>query len=253
LQQLAQDPRFLGGQIGMLGVLQTWTRDLRYHPHIHYLVPAIGLAPDGSWMQAKRGFLVHVKPLAILFRAKFQAAVRQTPHLAEVAPETWRQAWVVDCRAVGSGRSALHYLAPYIFRVALSNNRIVGLTNDELIFRYTDGETGQPRRCTLPPEEFMRRFLQHVLPKGFVKVRYYGLFSPGNRRLLAQLRHLLALAAGAASARQVPDRTPPIRPGQRLDVCSRCGQPLVIVPLLPNRCRGPPCPMERAAVGLSHV
>ncbi len=98
LQQLAQDPRFLGGRIGMLGVLQTWTRDLRYHPHIHYLVPAVGLASDGSWLQAKRNFLVHVQPLAHLFRAKFRAAVRQTPLFAQVPTATWQAAWVVDLR-----------------------------------------------------------------------------------------------------------------------------------------------------------
>ncbi len=192
LQQLAQDPRFLGGQIGMLGVLQTWTRDLRYHPHIHYLVPAVGLAPDGRWMQLKRAFLVHVKPLAQVFRAKFRAALCQTPLGAAVPADTWRQPWVVDCRPVGSGRTALQYLAPYIFRVALSHNRIVNLANDHVTFRYRDGETKQRRICTLPAEEFMRRLLQHVLPKGFVKVRYYGLCSPGKRQVLSHLRQLLA-------------------------------------------------------------
>ncbi|HEV2121973.1 MAG TPA: transposase zinc-binding domain-containing protein, partial [Chloroflexota bacterium] len=125
LQQLAQDPRFLGGQLGMLGVLQTWTRDLRYHPHIHYLVPAVGLAPNGSWIQTKTDFLVHVKPLASLLRGKLRAALSQTPLSAELPADTWRQPWVVDCRPVGSGRMALQYLARYVFRVALSNNRIV--------------------------------------------------------------------------------------------------------------------------------
>jgi hypothetical protein len=247
LQQLAQDPRFLGGQIGMLGVLQTWTRDLRYHPHIHYLVPAVGLAPDGRWIQTKTNFLVHVKPLASLVRAKFRAALCQTPLRAAVATETWCQAWVVDCRPVGSGRTALQYLAPYIFRVALSNNRIVTVAHDQVTFRYRDGETGQPRTCTLAAAEFIRRFLQHVLPKGFVKVRYYGLFSPGKRHLLSQLRHLLALAA-ARPQTPVTNSTSP--PPQRFDVCPRCGQPLVIIPLLPYRCRSPPRPRERASVVL---
>jgi len=115
LQQLAQDPRFLGGQLGMVGVLQTWTRDLRYHPHIHYLVPGGGLAPDGrTWMTARADFLVHVKPLAILFRAKLQAVLRQTDRWRSIPAEVWRQDWVVDCRPVGSGRTALKYLAPYV-------------------------------------------------------------------------------------------------------------------------------------------
>ncbi len=247
LQQLAHDPRFLGGQIGMLGVLQTWTRDLRYHPHIHYLVPVIGLASDGTWTQPSSAFLVHVKPLASLFRAKFRAGLCQTPLSAHVPAETWRQPWVVDCRAVGSGRTALKYLAPYIFRVALSNNRIVRVADDQVTFRYRDGETNQPRTCTLSAEEFIRRFLQHVLPKGFVKVRYYGLFSPGKRQLLSQLRQLLALAAARPQTPVTSSTSPPL---QRFDLCPRCGQPLVIIPLLPSRCRSPPRLMERASIVL---
>jgi len=237
LQQLAQDPRFLGGQIGMLGVLQTWTRDLRYHPHIHYLVPAVGLSADGRWVVGNRRFLVHMKPLALLFRAKFQAALRQTPLYAAVRAHAWHQAWVVDCRAVGSGHTALRYLAPYIFRVALSNNRIVRVANDEVTFRYQDGKTRHRRICTLPAVEFMRRFLQHVLPKGFVKVRYYGLFSPGKRRLLAQLRQRLALTMGVAApaACSQPPTVPPQPP-----VCPVCGQPMQVVLLLPRRSRAPP-------------
>ena len=113
LQQLACDPRCLGGQIGMLGVLQTWTRDLRFHPHGHYLVPAIALAPDGTLRRPRNAaFLVPSKALAILFRAKLRAALRQTDLYAQVAPETGQRDWVVDCRAVGSGAAALTYLAP---------------------------------------------------------------------------------------------------------------------------------------------
>jgi hypothetical protein len=252
LQQLAQDPRFLGGQSGMLGVLQTWTRDLRYHPHVHYLVPAIGLSPDGTWVQAKSEFLVHVKPLAQLFRAKFRAAVRQTPLCGQVPPETWRQGWVADCRPVGSGRRALQYLAPYIFRVALSNNRIVALTNDQVTFRYMEGATGQPRTCTLPAEEFIRRFLQHILPKGFVKVRYFGLFSPGRRRTLAHLRHQLALATPATPTLQ---RGCLVRRGatpERMYVCPTCGQPLQLAQTIPRRSRSPPGPRARIAAPVGH-
>jgi hypothetical protein len=125
LQQLAQDPRFLGGQSGMLGVLQTSPRDLRYHPHLHYLVPALALAPDAKrWLIGNSDFLLHVKPLGQLFRAKFRSGVGQTPWAGQVDARVWAKSWVVDCRPVGSGASALKYLAPYIFRIALSNNRI---------------------------------------------------------------------------------------------------------------------------------
>jgi hypothetical protein len=139
LMQLAHDPRFLGAQIGLLGVLQTWTRDLRYHPHVHYLVPGGGLADDGrTWVSAKANFLVHIKPLAALFRAKLRAALRQTAFWSEIPAAAWQQPWVVDCRPVGTARAALKYLAPYIFRVALSNNRIVRVANDQVTFRYTE-------------------------------------------------------------------------------------------------------------------
>ena len=122
------------------------------------------------------------------WRAKLRAALRQTALWSEIPAAAWQQSWVVDCRSVGSGRAALKYLAPYIFRVAISNNRIVRVVEDHVTFRYTVGGTGQTAYCRLPALEFLRRFLQHILPKGFVKVRYYGLFRVGNRRSLAHLR-----------------------------------------------------------------
>jgi hypothetical protein len=195
LQQLAQDSRFLDGQIGMLGVLQTWTRDLRYHPHVHYLVPALALTADRKrWLVGNSDFLVHVKPLGQLFRAKFRAALRQTAWAGQVDARIWAKSWVVDCRPVGNGASALKYLAPYIFRIALSNNRIEQVANDTITFRYTEGKTGAQKRATLPVDSFIGRFLAHVLPKGFVKVRYYGLLHPSQRQLLRQ-----AQSAGTAA------------------------------------------------------
>jgi hypothetical protein len=161
---LAADPRFVGGQLAMLGVLQTWTRDLRYHPHIHYLIPAIGLASSGRFCRPRNSaFLVPVHALALLFRAKLRAALRQTDYTAEIPAAVWTKPGVVDCRSVSSGAAALKYLAPYIFRVALSNNRIVRLADDRVTFRYVDGATHQPKTCTLPALTFLHRFLQHVL------------------------------------------------------------------------------------------
>jgi hypothetical protein len=127
-----------------------------------------------------------------LFRGKVRAGLRQLKLEKEVATETWSKPWVVDCRPVGSGEAALKYLAPYVFRVALSSNRLVGVANEEVTFRYRDGESKKTKLCTLPAEEFIRRFLQHVLPKGFVKVRYFGLLSPGMRHRLAQVREVVA-------------------------------------------------------------
>lgn len=246
LQQLAADPRFVGGQLGMLGVLQTWTRDLRYHPHIHYLIPAIGLASDGRFCRPRnRAFLVPVHALAVLFRAKLRAALRQTGYTAEIPAAVWTKPWVVDCREVGSGAAALKYLAPYIFRVALSNNRIVRVANDRVTFRYVDGATHQPKTCTLPALTFLHRFLQHVLPRGFVKVRYYGLFSRRHRPLLAQLRAQLALeqagsSGGAGAGRSAAGAVVPPRVRPAVERCPVCGQGMRASVLVPQRSRGPP-------------
>ena len=201
VQQLARDPRFIGGQVGMVWVLHTWTRNLVYHPHVHYLVPAGGLAAEGpGWRPARKNFLLPVKALSRIFRAKFRDALRQSPLFAQVPHTVWEQAWVVHCQPVGNGQQAFKYLAPYIFRVALSNNRILNMEDGQVTFRYRDAATGQGKLCTLGAEEFIRRFLQHILPKGFVKVRYYGFFSPGRRQQLTTLRRQLDPAS--------PDPTP---------------------------------------------
>lgn len=236
LQQLAQDPRFLGGQIGMLGVLQTWTRDLRYHPHVHYLIPALALTPDAKrWLVGKHDFLVHVKPLGQLFRAKFRVGLAQTPWAGQVDARVWAKSWVVDCRSVGSGASALKYLAPYIFRIALSNNRIEQVANDMVTFRYTEGKTGAQKRARLSADCFIERFLAHVLPKGFVKVRYYGLLAVGKRRLLAEVRSILALRQFAAPPPVVAAALEPLVVAPDVGRCPSCGQPMQMVQTLPPK------------------
>lgn len=248
LMELARDPRFLGAQIGLLGVLQTWTRDRRYHPHVHYLVPGGGLADDGrTWVTAKAILLVHVKPRAALFRAKLRAALRQTAFWSEIPAAAGQQPWVVDCRSVGSGRAALKYLAPYIFRVARSNNRIVRVADEKVTFRYTVGDTGPTAYSTLPVQAFLRRFLQHILPKGFVQVRYYGLFRVGKRRSLARLRrplqllqHIASLSIGSAVTNAS---------GAQVPVCPSCGQPMRLEWVLLPHNRGPP---SRSAHNLKH-
>jgi len=168
---------------------------MAHHPHVHFLVPAGGLADDGqTWLAARKDFLLPVKALSRVFRAKFRDALRKTPYFALVPAAVWEQEWVVHCQPVGSGLAALKYLATYIFRVAISNNRILELEYDQVTFRYRDSDTGQSKLCTLAAEEFIRRFLQHVLPKGFVKVRYYGFLSPGLRPRVAALRQHLGCA-----------------------------------------------------------
>jgi hypothetical protein len=239
LQQLAQDPRFLGGQLGMVGVLQTWTRDLRYHPHIHYLVAGGGLAADGrGWKSAKADFLVHVRPLSILFRAKVRAALRQTELWASLPAAVWQQDWVVDCRPVGSGQTALKYLAPYVFRVALSNNRLLGMQDGQITFRYQDGATRQMKTCTMSADAFIERFLTHVLPKGFVKVRYYGLFRVGARQALMRLRAQLMLQQRKVELLPIAEAASGRPPCGGLN-CPSCGQEMRLERVLPRQ-RAPP-------------
>jgi len=137
---------------------------------------------------------VPVRALSKIFRGKLHQALRNTGCYARIPAKVWKQKWVVHCEPVGTGLGALKYLAPYIFRVAISNNRILKLEDGRVTFRYRDTETKAERFCTLDAEEFIHRFLQHVLPKGFVKVRYYGLFSPGLRKPLAALRQQLSNA-----------------------------------------------------------
>lgn len=241
LQQLARDPRFVGGQIGMVAVLHTWTRDLLYHPHIHCVVPA-GALSEKTWVQSRyKNFLVHVRPLSVLFRAKFRDAVKKldqaegTALFSSVPPQTWKKPWVVHCKAVGSGEHALQYLARYVFRVALSNSRILALEAGAVTFSYKDAETKVNKTSRLPAEEFIRRFLLHVLPARFVKVRYYGLFASSNRQSLARARGLAQALSGAPRPPRVssppgPARRPP-------DVCPKCSARMSLLgPIAP---RGP--------------
>ncbi len=189
-----------------------------------------------------------VKALSKLFRAKFRDVLRKTDYFTEVPAPVWRQDWVVHSKAVGSGLPALKYLAPYIplatlrtsFRVAISNSRILTLENDKVTFCYQDTDTGQERVCTLAAEEFIRRFLQYVLPSGFVKVRYNGLFSPAWRKQLATLR----LRLGGKSL-PIPD-SDDAHMQEEVDIpadaalCPKCGRVMVKRQRFRPRGRCPP-------------
>ena len=231
-QQLAQNPRFLGGDIGMVGVLHTWSRDLVYHPHVHYLVPA-GAWDGQVWCRPRcKRFLLPVKALSPLFRAKVRDALRQTDLWGQIPSAVWRKPWVVHCKRVGSGQRALRYLAPYIFRVAITNRRIVSLNDDPtgglptVTFRYRPSGSRHWHLCTVLVLEFIRRFLQHVLPKGFVKVRYYGLFSSGQRARLRQVVAWLKPTATPPPKQEEPEVAESPVPTVMVRVCPLCGQPL---------------------------
>jgi hypothetical protein len=249
VQQLARDPRFVGGQIGLVGILHTWTRNLIYHPHVHYLAPGGGVGSDGrSWLPARKNFFLPVKALSILFRAAFQLALRKTALYAHIPPKVWRRAWVVHCKGVGNGQAALKYLAPYIHRVAISNRRLLSLSqgnleNAQVTFQYRASDTGQLKTCTLSVEHFIQRFLQHALPRGFVKVRYFGFFGATLRsRLTALQQNLQPDTVPPETEQSDQPTTNPSPPPSWLDnmLCPKCGQLMLFQRSLgPISCRSP--------------
>ena len=213
LLQLAADPKRLGAQIGFTAVLHTWGQNLLFHPHLHCVVTGGGLAPDGSrWIAARKGYFLPVKVLSKLFRGKFLAGLKEayeagrldlTGSVAELAdPQRFRQlleglyqqAWVVYAKPpFGGAEEVYRYLGRYTHRVAISNARLVSLEAGQVRFRYKDYADGSTWKVMqLSAEEFLRRFLLHVLPKRFVRIRHYGLLAGRNvPTKLARCRELL--------------------------------------------------------------
>jgi len=232
LKALAADPKRLGATtIGFFAALHTWGRDLSYHPHIHCVVPGGGLDAERNWRATPTNFFLPCEPLSILYREKLRAALDEAGLLAEVDASVWRQSWVVDCQAVGDGRSAVKYLAPYIFRVAISDRRIAACSETHVTFRYRKSGSRRSRTMTLKAEEFVRRFLQHVLPRGLQKVRHYGFLSPNSRQSAQSLKWLVAAAQGLLFRLlwSVTVAAPP-RPAVR---CAECGQAMFLIAYLP--------------------
>ena len=245
-QKLALDPHYLGGQIGLVGVLHTWTRNLIFHPHVHYLAPAGGLHADGqTWLPARQGFFLPVRALSKLFRTAFRRGLQKLKLLDKVPSNAWRQKWVVHCQPVGDGQAALKYLAPYIHRVAISNRRLLAFDNrgsmesSQVTFQYRASDTGQLKRCRLSVEQFFQRFLQHVLPHAFVKVRYFGFFGASVRRKLTALQMRLASQTLDTVEHQAASSPSALEPPSKI-LCPACGQPMTFQRnLSPEQCRSP--------------
>ena len=233
LQKLANDPKYVGGTLGLCGVLQTWTKQLNYQPHIHYLIPGGGLKGT-KWKTVKNDYLMPVKALSKIFRAKFRDGLKKTELYDQVPSAIWNNKWVVHIEQVGSGLPAFKYLAPYIFRVAISNNNILSLSKGQVSFRFKDSITKRMKRVTLPANEFIRRFLQHVLPYRFRKVRYYGFLSPRNKDRLEQIRSQLKKKPLPHKPRKSNESF------NRVSIrCPKCGQELIPLEILPRK-RAPP-------------
>jgi len=192
LLELAADRLFIGGLVGIMAVLHTWTRTLIFHPHVHMLFPVGGLADGGdSWIKPrKRTYILPAYALAKRFRERTELAFRKAGLYDLVPREVWCKPWVANVKRVGTGETALLYLSRYVFRIAISNQRILAFDGQRVTFS-AKSENGTTVRHTIDAQEFIRRFLQHVLPRHFVKIRYYGLWAPACREKLAAARAIL--------------------------------------------------------------
>ena len=231
LREVARQHKDLGAEIGLLAVLQTWTRDLRYHPHVHCVVPGGGLSPDRRrWVSPKReGYFLPQSVLALRFRTRLRQALQQQPPqlYLQIPRAAWSLDWVADVQPVGTGEPALKYLAAYVYRTAFSAERIRADTDQGITFSYKDGQDGSTRTLCLPPEQFLHRFLQHVLPRGLQRVRYFGFLSAAAKTQWQRVRALLDWHPPALPP-------PPPTPGP---MCPSCQKPMTLIGQLP---RAPP-------------
>jgi Putative transposase/Transposase zinc-binding domain len=232
IKKLAPDHHYIGANLpGFFGVLHTWGRTLQYHPHIHYIVPGGALSStDGRWHPSRTDFYLPVKALAKIFRAKFREQMKQTTLFDQIPSEVWQIDWNVDSQAVPSSQ-ALKYLAPYVFKVAISNSRILKIETRTVLIRYRKPHTNRSRILPLEVMEFIRRFLQHVLPTGFMKVRYYGFMNPNCKVTLDHVSSLIEMTCGFNLV--VPKAAP--QPARHI-TCPSCGGHLRLRSLLlPSR------------------
>ena len=257
---IAADPKHLGARIGIIAVLHTWGSAMMHHPHVHMIVPGGGLSEDGSrWISSRPRFLVHVNVLTRLFQECFLAMLvkaHRQGHLrffGDHAPladkRTFKRflaplrkiEWVVHTKDPFAGpRQVLRYLSRYTHRVAISNRRLVSADDNGIAFRWKDYRIDGPGRwktMTLSPHEFIRRFLLHVLPKGFHRIRHYGLFANGDRAAnLARARELLGVAPGPRVVEPEENTAPPDEPRVLPCACPRCGGRMIVIEVFAPGC-----------------
>jgi len=265
---IAADPKHLGARIGITAVLHTWGSAMTHHPHIHMIVPGGGIAPDGQWISSRPAFLLPVRVLGALFRrlfitrllelhdggrlaffGKMAALIDRRAFQRHLAPVR-RKRWVVYAKPpFASPQAVLAYLSRYTHRVAISNSRLIGFDWTGVTFRYKNyRRSGADRQqvMTLAADEFIRRFLIHVLPRGFHRIRHYGLLASSTRKgCLAQARDLLQVAPA-------PDEPAAEEPADQRPPCPCCGGTMVIIETFASGCqpRAPPAakPSNRETV-----
>jgi len=203
LRKLALDDKYLGAETGFTAILHTWGSNLTFHPHIHIVIPGGGLTVDGKWRNSRKKFFIPVKVMAKLFRGKFMHALEKMRHeISGLEDEgVWRTTantlfskdWYVYCkRPFKTCRSVLQYLGRYTHRIAISNHRILSIHDGKVSFKWRDYKHGGKEKVmTLTADEFMRRFLLHILPSGFTKIRHYGFLASAVKRKKLALCQLL--------------------------------------------------------------
>ena len=250
LASLCADPRHLGGNIGALAVLHTWTRALQWHPHVHLLVPGGALSPRGTWLPARRRrsksrepYLVPATALSVNFWGRFLALARRAVPNATFPDMPKEQRWVVNIQPVlQRPEHVLEYLGRYIHRTALSDRAIVACDEQHVTFRYRDSRDGRSKTMKLPGAEFLRRFLQHVPVRGLHRVRAFGLLHSSRRVTLQRLQLLLRHAPAEPQERQA----------EVVEPCSRCGSTTWLrgPRLSPTECAAVLVELVAAAAGL---
>jgi len=268
LLQLARDPRHLGAEIGFFSVLHTWNQKLGLHPHVHCVIPAGGLSLDHThWIRSRSGFFLPIHVLRRVFRGKFVAGLKHafqhdqlnfSNNLSLLAEPkifaAWlrplfRKDWVVYCKPpFGGPEHVLQYLGRYTHRVAISNHRLISLSEGQVTFRWRDSAHNNKRkRMNLSHEEFLRRFLLHLLPKGFVRIRNFGYLASRRRSTLLPLCFKV-LGTHQQSEAMSPKSTP--KEPRPLWSCPKCDSPMVVVERLfasQIQLRSPPLLVTTAA------
>ncbi len=232
IRDVASATRSLHGcRLGFFGVLHTWGRDpCVYHPHVHFVVPGGGVREDGSsWQSTPENFLVHHPTLIKTYKAKLADALRACGVYDLVPADAWKAKFVVDIEPVGDGRAVLKYLAPYVHRVAISDNRIIACDERSVTYRFRPSGTKRWKTRRVVGTEFVRGFVQHTLPRGFQKIRYYGWMSPNSRMPLDEVKWLVWIFLGWTywlASGHAPQENKHRKPTVR---CPECGGPLRIV------------------------
>jgi hypothetical protein len=264
LLEVARDPRHLGAEIGFFSVLHTWNQKLELHPHVHCVVPAGGLSPDHTlWVKSPYRFFLPIRVLSRVFRGKFVAGLQRafrdgqlrfsgdlTPLARPKTFASWlrplfRKDWVVYAKPpFGGPEYVLQYLGRYTHRVAISNHRLVSCTDHKVTFRWRDSaHNNEQKLMTLSLDAFLRRFLLHVLPKGFVRIRNFGFLA--NRRR-ATLLPLCFQLLGAVQQPQTEQEASAAKESSPLWLCPQCGGPMVVIERLTAaqiQLRSPPVPV----------